>query len=74
MNRNYNRGPGARGPGSGAESAGISRAFPKTALFCIIGLLLLIPACGKKMTPYAPDRILPAFHEGLLNLAKPGLG
>ncbi|PIU53763.1 MAG: hypothetical protein COS90_04590 [Deltaproteobacteria bacterium CG07_land_8_20_14_0_80_60_11] len=33
---------------------------PKTVLFCLLCLLLLAPACGKKMTPYAPDRVLPA--------------
>ncbi|MDO9532187.1 MAG: fibronectin type III domain-containing protein [Deltaproteobacteria bacterium] len=29
-------------------------------LFCLLCLLLLAAACGKKMTPYAPDRVLPA--------------
>jgi len=29
-------------------------------LCCLIALLLLAAACGKKMTPYAPDRVLPA--------------
>ena len=33
---------------------------PKTVLFCLLCLLLLAAACGKKMTPYAPDRVLPA--------------
>jgi uncharacterized protein len=34
---------------------------PKTALFWFLLLLLLLTAaCGKKMTPYAPDRVLPA--------------
>jgi hypothetical protein len=32
----------------------------KTVLFCLVCLLLLASACGKKMTPYAPDRVLPA--------------
>ena len=32
----------------------------KTVLFCLVCLLLLAAACGKKMTPYAPDRVLPA--------------
>jgi uncharacterized protein len=54
------RGPGARGRRSGVESPGFSRVLPKTAFFCLMGLLLLTAACGKKMTPYAPDRILPA--------------
>jgi len=39
---------------------------PKTVLCCLLCLLLLTAACGKKMTPYAPDRVLPApvreFH------------
>ena len=33
---------------------------PKTVLFGLLCLLLLAAACGKKMTPYAPDRVLPA--------------
>jgi hypothetical protein len=33
---------------------------PKTVLCCLLCLLLLAAACGKKMTPYAPDRVLPA--------------
>jgi fibronectin type 3 domain-containing protein len=34
---------------------------PETVLFWfLLMLLLLTPACGKKMTPYAPDRVLPA--------------
>jgi len=41
------------------ESAGFSRALPKTALFGLICLLLFTGACGKKMTPYAPDQVLP---------------
>jgi len=32
----------------------------KYLLFCLIGLLLLVAACGKKITPYAPDRVLAA--------------
>jgi hypothetical protein len=31
----------------------------KCLLFCLIGLLFLTAACGKRMTPYAPDRVLP---------------
>ena len=33
---------------------------PKTVLVGLLCLLLLAAACGKKMTPYAPDRVLPA--------------
>jgi hypothetical protein len=33
---------------------------PKTVFFGLLCLLLLTAACGKKMTPYAPDRVLPA--------------
>jgi len=33
---------------------------PKTVLFGLLCLMLLAAACGKKMTPYAPDRVLPA--------------
>ncbi|HZE21576.1 MAG TPA: hypothetical protein VE082_05940, partial [Desulfobaccales bacterium] len=29
-------------------------------LFGLIGLLLLAGGCGKKMSPYAPDQVLPA--------------
>ncbi len=33
---------------------------PKTVFCCLLCLLLLIAACGKKMDPFAPDRVLPA--------------
>jgi hypothetical protein len=55
--------------GSGAEPARFTNGLQKTilaalpakfALFCLIGLLFLTAACGKKMAPYAPDRVLPA--------------
>jgi hypothetical protein len=32
----------------------------KYLLLCLLGVVLLAAACGKKMTPYAPDRVLPA--------------
>jgi hypothetical protein len=32
----------------------------KTVLLGLLCLVLLLAACGKKMTPYAPDRVLPA--------------
>jgi uncharacterized protein len=33
---------------------------PKTVLFFLLCFVLLAAACGKKMTPFAPDRVLPA--------------
>jgi uncharacterized protein len=33
---------------------------PKTVILGVLCLVLLAAACGKKMTPYAPDRVLPA--------------
>ncbi len=35
-------------------------ALPHILLPLLLCLLLLAAACGKKMTPYAPDRVLPA--------------
>jgi len=35
-------------------------ALPHILLSLLLCLLLLAAACGKKMTPYAPDRVLPA--------------
>jgi hypothetical protein len=53
--------------GAGVESARFSIILPKTenrkpktVLLGLLCLLLLTAACGKKMTPYAPDRVLPA--------------
>jgi hypothetical protein len=69
MNKRSNRdqGSGIRGQ----ESGGFTGAWPKIVpgrspvlaryLLCgLIGLLLLTAGCGKKMTPYAPDQVLPA--------------
>ena len=62
-----NQGSGARGQGPEVDSARFTPALPKTenrkpktVLCCFLSLLLLAAACGKKMTPYAPDRVLPA--------------
>ncbi len=66
------QGSGVRGQGPGVESARFTSALPETVscyppalpskylLFCLLCLVLLAAACGKKMTPYAPDRVLPA--------------
>ena len=37
-----------------------SLALPHILLSLLLCLVLLAAACGKKMTPYAPDRVLPA--------------
>jgi hypothetical protein len=42
------------------ESARFTLALPETVRFGLLCLLLLSAACGKKLTPYAPDRVLPA--------------
>jgi hypothetical protein len=69
MSKKFSRGQGsgAGRQGSGVESERFPAALPKTenrkpktVLFCLLGLLFLTAACGKKMTPYAPDRVLPA--------------
>jgi hypothetical protein len=74
MSKNYNRGqgPGVLSPRFTGASPKTENQKPKTVpcpppglpsrylLCCLICLLLLTGACGKKMTPYAPDRILPA--------------
>ena len=70
MNKSYSRGQGsgARGQGLVPPAKRFSRfplpktenRKPKTVLFGLLCLLLLAAACGKKMTPYAPDRVLPA--------------
>jgi hypothetical protein len=72
MNKRFNRdqGVGIRGQGPGVESTDFTGALPKILpgrspvlprylLFGLIGLLLLA-GCGKKLTPYAPDQVLPA--------------
>jgi hypothetical protein len=59
----------SRDQGSGVESARFTKALQKTKLpalssrcllLAILCLLVLAAACGKRMTPYAPDRVLPA--------------
>jgi hypothetical protein len=72
MNKSFNRGrePGAESGGfTGAWRkivSGCWKVLPRYLLFGLIGLLLLAAGCGKKMTPYAPDEVLPApvrdFH------------
>jgi hypothetical protein len=72
MNKRFNRGREA-----GAEAGSFAGAWrkivsghwkviPRYLLFSLMGLLLLAAGCGKKMTPYAPDQVLPApvrdFH------------
>ena len=77
MNKRSNRdqGSGIRGQKPGVESGGFTGALPKIVpgrslalaryLLCgLIGLLLLAVGCGKKMTPYAPDQVLPAPVQG----------
>ena len=45
----------------GGRGNGLPPVLPSKYLFLLfLCLLLLAPACGKKMTPYAPDRVLPA--------------
>jgi len=70
MSKKFNRvlASGFRVPGLASPPARFSSPFlpetgnrkPKTALCCLLCLVLLAAACGKKMTPYAPDRVLPA--------------
>jgi uncharacterized protein len=70
MSKRFSRGQGsgAGRQGSGSPTARFFSPFLlktenrklKTVLFCLLCLLLLAAACGKKMTPYAPDRVLPA--------------
>jgi uncharacterized protein len=48
-----------RGQGSGVRG-GAPGLASKYLLCGLIGLLLLAAACGKKLTPYAPDQVLPA--------------
>jgi uncharacterized protein len=72
MSKRFSRvlGSGFRVPGLrlGSPTAGFycpilpktGNRKPKTVLFCLLCLLLLAAACGKKMDPYAPDRVLPA--------------
>ena len=74
MNKRSSRrqGAGIRGQRPGVESACFSGALPETVswrppalpskylLFLLLCLVLLAGACGKKMTPFAPDRVLPA--------------
>jgi uncharacterized protein len=70
MSKIYSRGQGsgARGQGLVSPTSGFYRPIlrktengkRKTVLVGLLCLLLLAPACGKKMTPYAPDRVLPA--------------
>jgi hypothetical protein len=72
MNKRFNRGREA-----GAEAGSFAGAWrkivsghwkviPRYLLFGLMGLLLLMGGCGKKMTSYAPDQVLPApvrdFH------------
>ena len=61
MSKRFNRG---RGQGSGVRvgvAAGSLPFFTENRYFSLLlCLVLLAAACGKKMTPYAPDRVLPA--------------
>jgi hypothetical protein len=74
MNKRFSRiqGSGIRGQEPGGFPGalpkivpGRSPVLPRYLLFGLIGLLLLA-GCGKKLTPYAPDQVLPApvrdFH------------
>jgi hypothetical protein len=70
MSKIYSRGQGsgARGQGLVSPTSGFYHPIlqktengkRKTVLLGLLCLVLLAAACGKKMTPYAPDRVLPA--------------
>jgi hypothetical protein len=69
MNKRSKQGPGARGQGSGFSTSGLWRTSTKnekrktkngTHLLLLLAFVLLACACGKKMTPYSPDKVLPA--------------
>ena len=62
MSRKSKRVQGSGVGGQGLDSLTsqfFTPVLPKTVLF-LLCLLLLASACGKKMTPFAPDRVLPA--------------
>ena len=61
MNRRFKEGSEVRGPGSGFSTSGLGSAATKNgASFLLLAVVLLAGACGKRMAPYAPDRVLAA--------------
>jgi fibronectin type 3 domain-containing protein len=52
--------PGGRGSLRGGGRTCRPPVLSKYLFFSILCILFLAAACGKRMTPYAPDRVLPA--------------
>ncbi len=58
MSKIFRQGPGIRGQGPGWRCCRTCQ--PRIFLPLLIAFLLLTAACGKKLTPFAPDQVLPA--------------
>lgn len=66
MNRKFEERLGTRGQGPGclghwaASTKNEKRRTKNGSLLLFLALVMLACACGKRMTPYSPDRVLPA--------------